>query len=132
MYKLSRWWSKQINRVLTRLHTPCHSYCCTSFSACYTLVFQFFFNVFQFSIMFLVKFLKRSFLDIPITTNMFSVLEFCWTPCSYTQIINATLEFIKSMPPWLSPNSNYAEIEPLITFFLNVLSSNTENIHTPV
>ena len=34
--------------------------------------------------MFLVKFWKRSFLEAPITTNLFSVLEFCWTPCSYT------------------------------------------------
>ena len=74
---------KAIKQGAHSLPTPCHSSCCTSFSARHSF-FQMFFPVLQFSIMFLVNFLKRSFLDIPITTNIFLVMEFCGTPCSYT------------------------------------------------
>ena len=72
MYKLNRWWSKQIN-------TPCHS-SCISFSArhfWFSICASIFHHV-------LGKFWKRRFLEVLITTNMFLVLEFCWTSCSCT------------------------------------------------
>jgi len=53
--------------MLTLLHTPCHSSCCTSFSAlrsCFPMFFSLCFN-FQ-SCSFLVTFWKRSFLGPPI------------------------------------------------------------------
>ena len=74
MYKLNRWWSKQLNRVLTHLHTPRHSSGCTSFSALHSC-FPF---LLTFSIMFLVKFWKRSLMNVPKATNLFLVLELCF------------------------------------------------------
>ena len=61
MSNLNRWWSIQLNRGLTA-HTLCHSSCCTSFSvlhSCFPM-----FSVLYCYIMFLVKFWKRSFLDV--------------------------------------------------------------------
>ena len=62
MFKLNRWWSKQLNKVLTCLPIPYHSSICTSFSPLHSCFPMFFFPLLQFSIMFLVKFRKRSFL----------------------------------------------------------------------
>ena len=59
------------NMLLTRLHTPCHSSCCTSFSAPHSC-FPMFFSCAS---------ILHHFLGykevLNLSTNMFSVLEFC-------------------------------------------------------
>ena len=85
MYKLNRWWWKQLNRVHTCLHTL--SWFLLYFIFCTTQLFSNVFSWLQFSIMFFVKFWKKSFLEIRITTILFSVLEFCYghpVPTLYT------------------------------------------------
>ncbi len=67
-------WTVPLNRVLTHLHTPCHSSGCTSFSALHSC-FPF---LLTFSIMFLVKFWKRSLMNVLKATNLFLVRELCF------------------------------------------------------
>ena len=70
-----------VKAIKQDVHISAHTLLLLYSIFCTTLLFSnVFYSVLQFFIKFLVKFLKRSIFDVPITTNMFLGLEYCCKP----------------------------------------------------